>query len=146
MITLCLISLGCALPQVNAPGPTAQQPPPEVRISINIDQPIPVGEEICTAGRQVLYYDDQKGDKRFYGTTNYYIYQGLDDKNNVKVLYKNSNSSVTEISTLLLPLNDKNHAILRVKTAEGSKKDLLITVADEFKRIAAEEYVENPAK
>jgi CxxC motif-containing protein len=147
------------MPEVQRPSPVPepkQQYQPKPTGEINTDQPIPTGEIIFKDEFRVTvtpqWRDLLDDPSRYEGSaTMSYTYLGLDDRNNFKVLYKYENIPLIgrptqESFSLLLPLNDKKQTILRVKTLKSFKRDLLITVVDEFNRITVEEIVKNQTK
>lgn len=155
-----LVILGC-MPEIidrpqpsPPPTPAAKQQEPQLPSGrINSDQPIPVGEIIFKDEFHVTITPQWRAlldnPSQYEGsTTMSYIYLGLDDKNNVKVLYKyeDTRSRTRESFPLLLPLNDKKQTILRVKTLNNFKIDLLITVVDGFNRITVEEIGKTQAR
>lgn len=136
---------------------------------VNEEQPISIGEVIYTTGQLRRVCDDW--DCRIIGVlytiTVSYRYMGVDDKNNIKVIYKfefaardyfrnyleSEGTHIPQVETfpLLLPLNAKKQTILEVKSFKdspypGLKKELLITVIDEFGRITVEEVEKTPTK
>lgn len=164
IIPICsILILGCSMPEVQKPSPPVQQPhtqPFQVG-EISSDQPIPVGQIIFSAERSLLYYYDKTTGNRWPDRSTLirsyaYIYHGVDDKNNVKVLYKyeDKDTRTRESFPLLLPLNDKKQTILRVKTIlwdppralDGPNRDLLITVVDGFNRITVQEVSRTQTK
>ncbi len=110
---------------------------------VNKEQPISIGEVIYSSAKG--YSDDNS-----YAAISY-RFMGLDDKNNIRVIYKSEfkpdrrTLKKEETFDLLLPLNPKKQTILKVISYElfpskvFSKKELLITVVDEFNRIIVEE-------
>ncbi len=109
---------------------------------VNKEQPISIGEVIYSSAKG--YSDDNS-----YAAISY-RFMGLDDKNNIRVIYKSEfkpdrrTLKKEETFDLLLPLNPKKQTILKVTSYEDpnkvfTKKELLITVVDEFNRITVEE-------
>jgi len=137
---------GCeTMPEVKLHEST--QPYFSVWGGVNKEQPISIGEMIYTSGKGVRWSEG-------YSISNMdYRYMGVDDKNNIKVIYKCEHQPdgrtpprVLQTFNLLLPLNPKKQTILKVQSYEEgpsgpgfSKKELLITVIDEFNRITVEE-------
>jgi len=118
---------------------------------VNKEQPISIGEVIYSSGKGSY-------DMKMYTTVSY-RYMGVDDKNNVKVIYKfefKPYGGPLEVETfsLLLPLNPKKQTILKVISYEldsssqvlNSRKEVLITIVDEFNRITAEEIGKTQTK
>jgi hypothetical protein len=100
--------------------------------NLNSEQPISIGEKIYTVSDRIG--DVAKGIV--------YIYEGCDN-NSIKIKIRKDAVSVQSgplpaiFETLTLPLNDKKQALLKVETLNQSepKKEMLITVADNFSRI-----------
>ena len=177
-----LISFGCVtMPEVKttpeaiksqneALVPRQHKPPSRIVGGVNKEQPISIGEVIYSesvgagAGVEVEWgvYEYQLQQSVSYS------YMGLDDKNNVKIVYsyesgpgpiwreKSRISPKVETVGLLFPLNSKKQTMLKVKSFEldpdewrspiVSKKELIITVVDEFHRITVEEIGDTQAK
>jgi len=105
---------------------------------INENQPISIGESIY----RNMVIDD------VLTIFNSYMYAGYEN-NTIKVEVKNIISSSKVISEsrlstdiLILPVNKKKQALLKVKTLNDAQpnKEILITVVDDFFRIKAEEF------
>ena len=157
-----IILFGCSIPEVKKeqqPSPMLeQQEAQSLPGRINSEQPIPIGEIIFSDTWSVFLTPEERrglNDPDFFDRENIisYTYLGLDDKNNVKVVYYEKSGPLRQPTEktllLLLPLNDKKQTILRVKTARPRvpvKRDLLITVVDEFNRITVEETVKTETK
>lgn len=176
-----LISFGCVTmseikttpeakkSQNEALAPRQHKPHSRIVGGVNKEQPISIGEMIYSesvgagAGfeveRGVFEYQLQQAVS--------YSYMGLDDKNNVKIIYryesgpgpiwreKSRISPQVETVGLLFPLNPKKQTMLKVKSFEldpewrssiVSKKELIITVVDEFYRITVEEIGDTQTK
>jgi len=104
--------------------------------NINSEQPISIGEKIYVVQDRVG--DITKGIV--------YIYEGCEN-NSIKIKIRRDTISIQAFTpptfeSLTLPLNAKKQTLLRVETLNPSepKKEILITVADDFYRIKVEEY------
>lgn len=105
--------------------------------NLNPEQPISIGEKIYVVQDRIE--DVAKGIA--------YIYEGCDN-NSIKVKIRKDTVSThsgplpTIFESLTLPLNAKKQALLKVETLNQSepKKEILITVADDFYRIKVEEF------
>lgn len=139
-----IILFGCSTPEVKEKQKELNSIFEER--TINSEQPIPIGEIIFKDYFHALPTPDIWGVEQSIT----YTYLGVDDKNNVKVLYEYEyrqyghrvvagKQPKVETLSLLLPLNDKKQTMLNVKGRRGFKRDLLITVVDEFNRITVEE-------
>ncbi|MEW6003200.1 MAG: hypothetical protein AB1638_11215 [Nitrospirota bacterium] len=143
-----LIIFGCATtPEVKL----HESPDPISRWGgVNKEQPISIGEMIYTSGKGTQLFEE------YVTSTVFYRFMGVDDKNNIKVIYKleydpYGGPPKVETFSLLLPLNPKKQTILKVISYEiphtvVSKKELLITVVDEFNRITVEEIGKTQTK
>lgn len=105
---------------------------------INSEQPISIGEKIYVSQNRVGTGNIVKGIV--------YIYEGCEN-NSIKIKIRRDIISVYSITpptfeNLILPLNTKKQALLKVETLLPSelKKEILITIADEFYRIKAEYF------
>jgi len=144
------ILLGCAT-EIQTTKPTEKSIPPEPEPPpgwINPDQPIPVGQRIF---KYEYFWTDNYFGYRVV-RIRYYDYLGVDDKNNIKILYKyvvqDSGKNEKDAIIMLLPLNEKKQTILRVEVAKyyNTTRDLLITIVDEFNRITVREILKTQTK
>ncbi len=104
--------------------------------NLNPEQPISIGEKIYVV-------QDRIGD---IAKGIVYIYEGCEN-NSIKIKIRRDTISIHAITpptfeSLTLPLNAKKQALLKVETLNPSepKKEILITVIDDFYRIKVEEF------
>jgi len=107
--------------------------------NLNPEQPISIGEKIYVA-------QDRIGDTA-RGIV--YIYEGCEN-NSIKIKIRRDTINIHAITSptfesLTLPLNSKKQALLKVETLNSTepKKEILITVVDDFYRIKVEEFKKN---
>ena len=107
--------------------------------NLNPEQPISIGEKIYVV-------QDRIGD---IAKGIVYIYEGCEN-NSIKIKIRHDTISIHAITppifeSLTLPLNAKKQALLKVETLNPSepKKEILITVIDDFYRIKVEEFKKN---
>lgn len=104
--------------------------------NLNPEQSISIGEKIYVV-------QDRVGD---VAKGIVYIYEGC-ESNSIKIKIRRDTISIHALTppifeSLTLPLNAKKQALLKVETLNQSapKKEILITVVDDFYRIKVEEF------